>query len=252
VNHLALFELRKKSRGAVLGWAWFFIKPATYIFCFWFALDVGLKAGSANPSDSPYIVWLSAGILPWFFMQEMLGTGANVFKRYSYLVTKIKFPLPVISMIYTKAMMLIEVCLIGVLCLALVLTGCDVDIYLLQVPLLLVMLMFFWDTFSIMVSPMSALSKDFHNLLIACSTPLFWLSGILFDVKSLPFDWMQTVLYFNPCTFFTVAFRDAFYDKVWFWDDPALLGGFIAVAVAQIIVMCLTTHRFEKEVPDAL
>ena len=34
IAKLSLFELRKKSRGAVLSWAWFFIKPAMYIFCF--------------------------------------------------------------------------------------------------------------------------------------------------------------------------------------------------------------------------
>ena len=32
IGRLALFDLVKKSRGAVLGWAWFFIKPAMYIF----------------------------------------------------------------------------------------------------------------------------------------------------------------------------------------------------------------------------
>ena len=41
IGRLAIFELVKKSRGAVLGWAWFFIKPAMYIFCFWFALESG-------------------------------------------------------------------------------------------------------------------------------------------------------------------------------------------------------------------
>lgn len=33
------------------------------------------------------------GLIPWFYIQEILGTGINIFKRYSYLVTKIKFPL---------------------------------------------------------------------------------------------------------------------------------------------------------------
>lgn len=41
---LGLFDLKKTSAGAVLGSFWFFAKPAVYIFCFWFALEVGLKA----------------------------------------------------------------------------------------------------------------------------------------------------------------------------------------------------------------
>ena len=56
IGRLALFELVKKSRGAVLSWSWFFIKPAMYIFCFWFALDIGLRVGSgAGASRCPAV-----------------------------------------------------------------------------------------------------------------------------------------------------------------------------------------------------
>ena len=99
IGRLALFDLVKKSRGAVLGWAWFFIKPAMYIFCFWFALEIGLRAGNSDAGAPPYILWLCAGLIPWFFMQDMLGPGLDVLHRYSYLVNKIKFPLSGISTI---------------------------------------------------------------------------------------------------------------------------------------------------------
>ena len=79
IGRLAIFELVKKSRGAVLSWAWFLIKPGMYIFCFWFALDVGLRVGSGGEAGAPpYLLWLCAGLIPWFFMQDMLGAGIDV------------------------------------------------------------------------------------------------------------------------------------------------------------------------------
>ena len=72
IGRLAIFELVKKSRGAVLGWAWFFIKPAMYIFCFWFALEIGLRAGNSAEGAPPYILWLCAGLVPWFFIQALM------------------------------------------------------------------------------------------------------------------------------------------------------------------------------------
>ena len=59
---LGLFDLKKTSAGAVLGSFWFFAKPAVYIFCFWFALEVGLKSGNQTGSDVPYILWLMGGL----------------------------------------------------------------------------------------------------------------------------------------------------------------------------------------------
>lgn len=252
ISRLALFELVKKSRGAVLSWAWFFIKPAMYIFCFWFALDVGLRGGETNPGDAPYLLWLCAGLIPWFFMQDMLGAGIDVLHRYPYLVNKIKFPLSAISAIFTLATMIVQVMLMVVLFGIYFAYGQPLDIYLLQVPILLVLMLVFWDVASILCSQLSAMSKDFANLLHAFSTPFFWLSGVIFDVKHLPFDWIQSVLYFNPITFFVTGFRDAFYDKVWFWEDPMLLGGFIIVFLVTLVLMCVIYKRLHEEVADVL
>lgn len=254
ISSLALFDLKKKSRGAVLGWAWFFIKPAMYIFCFWFALSVGLRVGSSNAAAGapPYILWLCSGLIPWFFMQDMLGAGVNVLHRYPYLVNKIKFPISGISGIYTGATMIVQLMLQACLFVIYFLCGMKLDLYLLQVPLLLVLMLVFWDMASIMFSQLSAISKDFANLMKALATPFFWLSGVIFNVKSVPIDWIQTILYFNPVTFFATAFRDAYYDKVWFWEDPAMLGGFVVVFVATLIVMTWVYGKLHEEVADVL
>ena len=150
IGRLALFELVKKSRGAVLSWAWFFIKPAMYIFCFWFALDVGLRSGQgmADSGNGPYILWLCAGLIPWFFMQDMLGAGVDVYHRYPYLVNKIKFPLSGISTIYTGAVMIVQLMLMVVLFAIYFICGMPFDIYLLQVPVLIILMFVFWDMVS--------------------------------------------------------------------------------------------------------
>lgn len=254
ISRLAVFELVKKSRGAVLSWSWFFIKPAMYIFCFWFALDIGLRVGSgaADAGAPPYILWLCAGLIPWFFMQDMLGNGIDVMHRYPYLVNKIKFPLSGISTIFTSATMIVQLMLMVALFVIYFLCGMGLDVYLLQVPILLVLMFVFWDLVSIMFSPLSALSKDVKNLMNAMSTPFFWLSGVLFDIKSIPLDWVQNILAFNPITFFVTSFRDAFYAKVWFWEDPVLLGGFAVVFAVTLILAVVVYSKLNEEVADAL
>lgn len=252
IMRLSLFELRKKSRGAVLSWAWFFIKPAMYIFCFWFALEIGLRAGSTEAGAPPYILWLAAGIIPWFFMSDLINTGSDVLHRYPYLVNKIKFPLSGISSIFAGATMLVQLMLMLALFVIYFLCGMKLDLYLLQVPVLLVLLFMFWDAFSILFSQLSALSKDFANLMKAFSTPIFWLSGVLFRVDNINNAVIHTVLDYNPVTFFTKAFRAAFYDKYWIWEDTSALIGFVVVFLVTILCMALIYKKFNEEVADVL
>lgn len=252
IINLGLFDLKKKSRGAVLGSLWFFAKPAVYIFVFWFALEIGMRAGSSSGSGAPYILWLVAGLIPWFYMQEMLNTGSDVFHRYSYLVNKIKFPLGSIPTIFNVSTIVIQAGLVVALLAIYLLCGQTIDVYLLQIPVAMVLMFVFFDIFALMTSSLSAISKDFKNLIKTLSTPLFWLSGIIFDVFSLGYDWLTTILMFNPVTFFASMYRAAVYDKVWIWERPEALIGFAAVFVITLVCMLLIYHRTREEVSDVL
>lgn len=254
INHLAIFELKKRARGAVLGWAWLIVKPVVFIVVFWFALEVGLRAGEAS-TDYPYFVWLVSGLIPWFYMSDMLSTGSDVLHRYSYLVNKVKFPLSGISMLYSLSTMLINVVLFAILLIIYTAYGMPWDIYMIQIPILMVLMFFFWNTFSIMASQLSGISKDFGQLMKALTQPAFWLSGILFNMSVLEpagFGWAADIMLFNPITFFATAFREATCDKVWFWSDPVFLWSFIAVFVATFVVMVFIYRHFNEEVSDVL
>ena len=127
-----------------------------------------------------------------------------------------------------------------------------VDVYLLQVPILLLLMFLFWDVVSILFSQLSAMSKDVKNLMGAMSTPFFWLSGVLFDVKGIHIGWIQVLLNFNPITFFVTSFRGAFYDKTWFWNDTAGCIGFAVVFVVTLLAALFVYKKFNEEVCDVL
>ena len=92
---LAKADLVKTYRGAALGWSWAIIKPAVTIFVYWFAFSIGLRMGG-DVDGYPYFLWLISGLLPWFYMSEMITSGTDTIRKYSYLVTKMKFPVSTI------------------------------------------------------------------------------------------------------------------------------------------------------------
>ena len=231
--------------------AWLLFKPAIYVFCFWFALEIGLKSGHGY-SGLEFLLWLCSGIIPWFFMSEMLGTGISAFGKYPYLVKKIKFPLCGVSAIVATSAMLVQFMLQVCLFIVYFVAGKTIDIYLLQVPLLLVLMFIFWDIASILFSIFSAYSKDFFNLMKSLGTPLFWLSGVIFDLNNITIDWVVTFLHFNPITFFVSGFRCALMDKTWFWEDTPALIGFVVVFLVTLVFMLVMYKRHGGEVADVL
>ena len=249
---LALTDIRKDVRGAGFGWIWLFVKPAIYILVFWFALEVGLRAGKTTGGDGPFMLWLAAGLFPWFFMQTMINTGSNVYSRYSYLVNKLHFPVSVISTFYTLAQLLVNMALVGIVVVVCLVTGLNRSIYLLQVPVIYLVMFLFWTLFSLMTSPLSALSKDFANLMKVLSTPLFWLSGIIFNVRGLDIPILQTILAFDPVASFATAFRDAIYYQQWVWESPDLYLPFVFVFALTAVCALYFFHRTRKDIADVL
>ncbi len=251
ILNLAVIDLRKTVRGAVLGWAWLFIKPLTYILVFWFALELGLRAGSST-SDYPYILWLSSGLIPWFFMQSILNTGSNVYRRYPFLINRIHFPLSAISNFYALSELIVFLCLMSGLLLVCLVTGVGLTVYALQLPFIWMMMFFFWVCFSVMTSPLSAISKDFSNLLKAFSTPLFWVSGIIYDVANLDIPLLHHIMAFNPITFFATANRAALCEKFWIWERPEFLLPFLLVFALTALAALRNYHALRKDVADVI
>lgn len=85
---LAKADLVKTYSGAALGWAWAIIKPTVMVLVLWFAFSVGLRANS-DVNGHPYILWVLAGMVPWFYMQSMISEGAGSIIRYALMHNKI-------------------------------------------------------------------------------------------------------------------------------------------------------------------
>jgi len=94
---LAKNDFKTKYAGSYLGIIWAFIQPIITVLIYWFVFQVGFK--SAPMKDFPFVLWLIAGIIPWFFFQESLMNATNSLLEYSYLVKKVVFKVSVLPLV---------------------------------------------------------------------------------------------------------------------------------------------------------
>jgi len=248
---LAKSDLIKTYRGAALGWAWAIIKPMVTIVVFWFAFSVGLRSGKPI-AGYPFFLWLLAGMLPWFYMQELITGGAGCIRAYSHLVTKMKFPVSIIPTYYNISHMYTHFALIAVTIIVFVCFGHGLDIYYLQLPLYTLAMFVFFTVWALLAGLLSAISKDFQNLVKAFSSAIFWLSGILYDVDRIQHAWVRLILKFNPVTVISSGYRKVFIYKEWFFEDKVEIMCYFITLTVFTTAALWAYRKLRKEIPDVL
>lgn len=248
---LAKSDLIKTYRGAALGWAWAIIKPLVTLFVFWFAFTIGLRSG--KPVEGyPFFLWLESGFLPWFYMSELIVGGAGCIRKYSHLVTKMKFPISIIPTYFNISHLYTHFILLGLTIILFWVFGYPPDIYLLQLPIYILMMFLFFTVWSLLSGLLSAISKDFQNLVSAFQQAIFWMSGILYNVDTIRHSWVRLLLKFNPVTVIAGGFRKCFIYKEWFFEDPVELICYLTTLTVFTLAALWAYRKLRKEIPDVL
>ena len=248
---MAKADLVKTYKGAALGWVWAFLQPAIMIGVYYFALSVGLRKGTHYHEYSSF-VWLLAGVVPWFYMRDMWPGGASSIKRYGYLVTKIKFPVATIPTFCSISKLIVHIALMVLVMIIYVVEGHMPDIYWLQIPLYTLLMFIFFTTWSLFAGLLSVVSRDFMHLVKSSTMALFWVSGIIYNVRSIGDRLICKVMLFNPLTVVADGYRNSLIYKEWFWEHWVEMRNF---AIVYGVLFCLTLFvykRLIKIVPDLL
>ena len=248
---LAKSDLIKTYRGAALGWAWAVVKPTMTLFVFWFAFSVGLRHGQPI-AGYPFFLWLTAGMLPWFMMSEMISGGASSIRKYRHLVTKMKFPISVIPTYYTLSHLYVHIALCVITIILFMCFGHTPDIYYLQIPFYMLLMFMFSVIWSLLTGLLSAISIDFQNLIKSLSTAIFWMSGVLYDVNGIKSHTMRVILKLNPVTFIATGYRNCFIYKTWFFEKPKDNLAFLIVFLVFFLMSLWAFRRLRKEIADVL
>ena len=252
IYKLSRSELIKKYKGAALGALWMFIRPSITILAFWFAIAIGIRGGS-EIGGVPYIIYLIAGIIPWFFMNDLILDGARSLRSHKHFVTKMPFPVATIMTITGLSLLSVHIGMILVGYLILLMSGIEPSIYNLQIIFYYMPMMFiFFTCLSWITAPLSAISKDFENLINSSRNLIFWLSGILWNPYTIENPVIRNLVMMNPVNYFANGYRNALINKQWFFETPFETGFFLSLLIVVGLGGASVFVRLRKTIPDVL
>ena len=253
-NRKLLFELTKndlkqKYIGSFLGALWAFIQPTATILIFWFVFQVGFRS---QPVDNfPFILWLVAGILPWFFFAEGLSNGTNSIMTNSFLVKKVVFRVSLLPIVSLLSALVVHLFFIFFMFGMFVYYGYVPDIYWLQIVYYLfatsvLLLGLSWITSSVVV-----FFKDIGQFVAMVIQFGFWLTPIIWSMKMVP-EQYQWLIKLNPVYYIVEGYRNSMIYHKWFFEDLSMTIYFWTVTMMIFILGALIFKKLRPHFSDVL
>ena len=248
IGRLAITDIRKTYSGAALGWAWAIIKPTITIFIYWFAFSSGLR-GRAGIDGYPFFLWMLAGIIPWFYISEMLHQGTDAMRRYKHLITKMKFPVSVLpaTVVFTK--LFDHFCLMIILTVLLAFGGYYPSLHWLGLVYYCFCAIVFGISLSLTTSVLNMLARDMRKLVLALMRLLLYMTPILWNIKTLP-GYLQRIMLTNPIYYIVQGYRDCFFYHKGFMFYKYSMVTFWVITIFLFVFGSTMMYKFKAKFVD--
>jgi lipopolysaccharide transport system permease protein len=244
-------ELRQKYKGTVIGVLWYLVNPLVLMAIYGVMLGPLLKA--VNQPDYP--IFILAGLLVWLFFSQGLTAASTSLVDQQALVSKVRFPretIPAAAVVvqlvpfFTMLVVLVPV--------TLVLRG-DASLSLLLLPVVTLCLLALTLGMAFLVSVTHAYFRDVQPILTAALLPWFFVSGVLFNLQSLPglrsHPWLGPLLrWANPIAPFIQSFRSIIYSGQ--WPTGAEIIYVVGVGAAVLGIGVMVFRRLSPELAVVL
>ena len=214
---LAKNDFKKRFAGSYLGILWALIQPVVTVGLYYIVFEKFMP-GASRTNEAPFVLFLTAGLVPWFFFSEALTYGTSALREYDYLVKKVVFNIDILPVIKTLAAVFVHGFFILVLVVVAAIYGYYPTLYMLQLPyysfcMFVLVLGLCYATSAIVV-----FFKDLARIIAIVLQIGMWATPILWDINAIQKSWIG-LLRINPLVYVIDGYRDSVYRGAWFFEN---------------------------------
>ncbi len=251
---LAKNDFKKRYAGSYLGAVWAMAQPVVTVAMYYVVFDRIL--GSAPPrlnngTEVPFVLFLTAGLVPWFYFNEALNNGTNALLEYNYLVKKVVFKISILPIIKIIAATFIHVFFVGILLIVAAIYGYYPTIFTIQIFYYSACLFIFVLALSYTTCAVVVFFKDLSQIINIVLQIGMWATPILWNINDLDDTWMSIVK-LNPVVYIVNGYRSAIYEQEWFFWDFFSTMYFWIVTVVLFGIGALIFKRLKVHFADVM
>ena len=228
-------DFKTRYAGSYLGIVWAFVQPIITVLLYWFVFTVALPARAVavkGDINVPYILWLIAGIVPWFFFSEALSNGTGALLEYNYLVKKVVFKISILPIIKIISALFVHAFFLLFTIVLFSCYGYYPDLYTLQIFYYSACMFIFVLGMCYITCSIIVFFRDLGQIISIVLQVGIWATPILWNITTLPEN-LRIIFKLNPMNYIVEGYRESFIDKTWFWEN------FYSTAYFWILTMCV-------------
>lgn len=211
--------------GSYFGIIWAIIQPVFTILIYSLVFQIGFRSGSSG--DIPFALWLTTGLVPWFYFSEAWNSSTNVFLEYSYLVKKVVFSLDILPLVKIISSLFTHIAFNVIVIIAYTCYGIFPGLSILQVMYYLIAMICLTMGLALLTAPVVVFFRDLTQVIGIVLQFGVWLTPIMWNLEIFPETWREWFK-INPMFYIVQGYRDCFsgnsasilYDMQWtmyFW-----------------------------------
>lgn len=245
LKNLILKDLKLKYRGSVFGFLWSLANPLLMIVVYTVAFTFIMRIRTIE-----FVFYLMLGQLSWTFFANSANMSTSAIVDNGGLLKSVLFPraiLPIGTVFFNFAQFLLTLAVF--LPVMLIWYAVPVSWAMLLFPLFLTLQVLFTIGIALILSTWTAFFRDVRHLLEVGLAMLFWLTPIVYEVRSIP-ERFRLLILMSPMSPFVVAYEQIFYYR----EAPDLTVWVIAVvyALGAFVAGALTFLAFEPQLTEQL
>jgi len=236
-------DLQRVYRGFRLGYLWSILEPLGMTIVLWFVFDILL--GGRKLGETPYFLFLSVAVLPWWWFTKGITASTRVFRGRSSPLT--------ISLLPTQAAV-VRVLLVSlanfilslpIVVVAMLLTWTFPGPWILLFPVAMLLQLLLMYGLSLFVASVSALVPDFARIVRIVMRALFYLTPVLYAISNIPAG-AQGIAVLNPLVGILGLYRVGFWPSE--TETPAQFLACIAIILLVLVIGRITFLRLEPRI----
>lgn len=248
---LSLNDFKSKYSGNYLGIFWAFVQPIVTVLVYWFVFAVMRGDWGLDGNGYPFVLWLIAGIVPWFFFSDALSQGTSALLSYEFLVKKVVFKISILPIIKVISAMFIHLFFVLFTLVLMACYGYLPTLYTIQVIYFTFCMFSLTLAMSYITCSVVVFFRDLGQVISIALQVGIWITPIMWNIEVLP-RWLQVIFKLNPVFYVVDGYRMALLDKMWFWEHFYSTAYFWIFTVVCFLFGALIFKRLKVHFADVL